>query len=674
LRTFANTNCTENQNIMSEKPRSPRPFKSNSNKSFSGRKPAGSSRPYEKRDRKPSDSTRSSSERSEGRSEGSARPSRPYSDRRKEDSTSKPYERRSSSSSDRPSYGAKRSWDKPREDGPKRRDDNTSRPYQRKTSSSSDRPSYGARKPWDKPREDGPKRRDDNTSRPYQRKTSSSSDRPSYGAKKTWDKPREDGPKRRDDSRPAKFSDRRDKPFRRDDDKRGASGGRFGKESYPPREKTGRAVTNYRNSDAFKDPEDKTTDKAPFPREERGERPLSRDRRPEGEGRSYEKREGSSDGSRRSLARKRDDNTSRPFERRSSSSSAKPAFGEKKSWDRPAGREGAGRSATTGRFEKRESSSERPDRRPGTRYPRGEARQDWKSKRTTSDSRPPREEKPERSYTPHTRTDSKDFFAEKLRRNEKSWDKKPAYKEKEVDNNKEIRLNKYIAEHGLCSRREADVFIASGVVSVNGAVVTAMGTKVLPGDEIKFNGERLREEKKVYLLLNKPKDYVTTMEDPNAKKTVMELIAGACKERIYPVGRLDRMSTGVLLFTNDGDLTRKLTHPSFRKKKVYHVFLNKVLKSGDMHTILTGVELEEDGLVKADEISYVDEEDKTQVGLEIHSGQNRIVRRMFESLGYNVKKLDRVYFAGLTKKGLQRGEWRLLNDKEIRMLKTGSYE
>jgi 23S rRNA pseudouridine2605 synthase len=177
----------------------------------------------------------------------------------------------------------------------------------------------------------------------------------------------------------------------------------------------------------------------------------------------------------------------------------------------------------------------------------------------------------------------------------------------------------------------------------------------------------------VYLILNKPKDYVTTLEDPNAKKTVMELIRGACKERVYPVGRLDRNSTGVLLFTNDGDLTRKLTHPSFHKKKVYHVFLNKVLKSGDMHSILTGVELE-DGIAKADEISYVDEEDKTQVGVEIHSGQNRIVRRMFEQLGYNVKKLDRVYFAGLTKKGLQRGEWRILSDKEIRMLKTGSYD
>ncbi len=642
---------------MSEKPRSPRPFKSNSNKQFSGRKPAGSSRPYEKRERNPSDSTRPAGERSEERGDGASRPTRPYSERK--------------------------------------RDDSTSRPYQRKNTGSSER------------------RRDDSSSRPYQRKTSSSSDRPSYGAKRSWDKPREDGPKRRDDSRPGKFSDRRDKPFRRDDDKRAPSTGRYGKDSYPPREKTGRAVVNYRNSDAFKDPEDKTNDRSPRSNEGRSERPLSRDKRPEGSGRSYEKREGYSSrpprsagdrpadgentGSRRSAARQRDENTSRPYQRRDSSASAKPAYGEKRNWDRPARENnddrrqdrrpakfdtnkdrpfhrqgGAGRSATTGRFEKREASSERPAHRPGTRYPRGEARQDWKSKRTSSDSRPPRAENTERTYTPHERTDSKDFFAKKLRRNEKSWDKKP-FKEKAVDENKEIRLNKYIAEHGLCSRREADVFIASGVVTVNGNVVTTMGTKVLPGDEIKFNGERLREEKKVYLLLNKPKDYVTTMEDPNAKKTVMELIQGACKERVYPVGRLDRMSTGVLLFTNDGDLTRKLTHPSFNKKKVYHVFLNKVLKSGDMHTILTGLELEE-GIVKADEISYVDEADKTQVGVEIHSGQNRIVRRMFESLGYNVKKLDRVYFAGLTKKGLQRGEWRILNDKEIRMLKTGSYE
>ena len=200
-----------------------------------------------------------------------------------------------------------------------------------------------------------------------------------------------------------------------------------------------------------------------------------------------------------------------------------------------------------------------------------------------------------------------------------------------------------------------------------------MGVKVFPGDDVRFNGERLREERKVYILLNKPKDYITTLEDPNAKKTVMDLIKGACRERVYPVGRLDRNSTGILLITNDGDLTKKLTHPSYHKKKIYHVFLNKMLKSPDMQKLADGIELE-DGPIRADEISYVDETDKTQVGVEIHSGRNRIVRRMFEQLGYEIKKLDRVYFAGLTKKGLPRGHWRFLSEKEVRMLKTGAYD
>ncbi len=241
------------------------------------------------------------------------------------------------------------------------------------------------------------------------------------------------------------------------------------------------------------------------------------------------------------------------------------------------------------------------------------------------------------------------------------------------EDNKEVRLNRYIASHGICSRREADQFIASGLVTVNGKTVTEMGMKVNPDDDVRFNGERLREEHKVYILLNKPKDYVTTLEDPFAKRTVMELIKGACKERVYPVGRLDRNTTGVLLITNDGDLTKKLTHPSYHKKKIYHVFLNKMVKPGDLRKLADGIELE-DGPIKADEISYVDEADKSQVGVEIHSGRNKIVRRMFEHLGYTVKKLDRVYFAGLTKKGLTRGHWRFLSEKEIKMLKTGSYE
>jgi 23S rRNA pseudouridine2605 synthase len=236
-----------------------------------------------------------------------------------------------------------------------------------------------------------------------------------------------------------------------------------------------------------------------------------------------------------------------------------------------------------------------------------------------------------------------------------------------------IRLNKYIASTGLCSRREADDYITAGLVSVNGKLVTELGSKVSPGDVVKYNGETIREERKVYILINKPKDYVTTVEDPHAKKTVLDLVKGACKERIYPVGRLDRNTTGVLLLTNDGELTKRLTHPKFEKLKIYHVHLNKNIKPGDMEKIATGVNLE-DGFIKADNVSYADPADKTQIGIEIHSGRNHIVRRIFESLGYEIVKLDRVYFAGLTKKNLHRGEWRFLNEKEIAMLKMNAYK
>jgi len=237
----------------------------------------------------------------------------------------------------------------------------------------------------------------------------------------------------------------------------------------------------------------------------------------------------------------------------------------------------------------------------------------------------------------------------------------------------EIRLNKYIAHAGVCSRREADKLIATGLISVNGKVVTEVGTKIDPADDVRYNGERLGNERKVYLLLNKPKDYVTTVDDPHAKKTVMELVDRACKERIYPVGRLDRNTTGVLLFTNDGELTRKLTHPSFNKKKVYHVFLDKNLQHSDLNKIAEGLELD-DGFIQPDAIAYASQDNKREIGLEIHSGKNRIVRRIFEHLGYKVTKLDRVYFAGLTKKDLPRGRWRFLTDKEIKTLKMNAFE
>lgn len=254
-----------------------------------------------------------------------------------------------------------------------------------------------------------------------------------------------------------------------------------------------------------------------------------------------------------------------------------------------------------------------------------------------------------------------------------SMKKRIEYKEDNIDPNEPIRLNKYLANAGVCSRREADEHIQNGDVKVNGEVVTELGTKVLRGDKVEFKDQPVTIEKKVYVLLNKPKDYVTTSDDPQNRKTVMDLVKGACPERIYPVGRLDRNTTGVLLLTNDGDLASKLTHPKFLKKKVYHVFLDKPVTPNDLQKISDGIELE-DGEVKADAIDYPDPDDQTQVGIEIHSGKNRIVRRIFESLGYRVVKLDRVQFAGLTKKNVRRGDWRFLTEKEVEMLRMGAFE
>lgn len=241
-----------------------------------------------------------------------------------------------------------------------------------------------------------------------------------------------------------------------------------------------------------------------------------------------------------------------------------------------------------------------------------------------------------------------------------------------AEGEKGVRLNKYIANSGICSRREADEYIQAGLVKVNDVIITELGTRVFQNDVVKFNDETIKGEEKVYIVMNKPKDFVTTTSDAHAEKTVMDLIAGKCRERVYPVGRLDKATTGVLLITNDGDLTEKLTHPSFEKKKVYQVTLDKNLKRGDFEKIMKGIILE-DGPIAADDMSYIDG-DESVLGIEIHSGRNRIVRRIFESLGYKVKKLDRVYFAGLTKKNLRRGQWRFLTEQEVIMLKMGSYE
>lgn len=232
-----------------------------------------------------------------------------------------------------------------------------------------------------------------------------------------------------------------------------------------------------------------------------------------------------------------------------------------------------------------------------------------------------------------------------------------------------IRLNKFIANAGICSRREADVLIATGVVEVNGKIITEMGYKVKPGDEVKYDGATIRSEKKQYVLLNKPKNFITTMMDPQGRKTAYQLVANACKERIYPVGRLDRNTTGLLLFTNDGDLAKRLTHPRYEVAKLYHVETDKPIKQEHIEALKTGVELDDGAFVKADQVEFISESKNREVGIEIHSGKNRVIRRMFESIGYEVIKLDRVKFAGLTKKDLPRGTWRHLEENEISFLK-----
>lgn len=242
-----------------------------------------------------------------------------------------------------------------------------------------------------------------------------------------------------------------------------------------------------------------------------------------------------------------------------------------------------------------------------------------------------------------------------------------------IDPTQPIRLNKFLANAGLCSRREADEFIQAGEVKVNGEVITELGSKITPADIVMFRDKEVGLENKVYVLLNKPKDCVTTSDDPQGRLTVMDIVRNACTERIYPVGRLDRNTTGVLLLTNDGDLASKLTHPKFVKKKIYHVWTDKDVTEEDMQRIADGIELD-DGNIHADAVSYATETDRNQIGIEIHSGRNRIVRRIFEALGYHVVKLDRVYFAGLTKKNLPRGRWRYLTQPEVNMLMMGSFE
>ena len=353
----------------------------------------------------------------------------------------------------------------------------------------------------------------------------------------------------------------------------------------------------------------------------------------------------------------------------------KPAYGERKSGDKP-------------RYEHRDGDKPRRqygdkpaygERKFGDKPAYGERKFGDKPRYEHRDGDKPRRQygdKPaygERKFGDKKYGDRK-FGDKPYKPGPRKHDDKPASypkftPEKQVG---EMRLNRFLAQSGLCSRREADDFITAGLVTVNGQIVTQLGTKVLPTDEVKFNDSRVQGEKKVYLVLNKPKGYVTSLDDPHAGKTVMDLVEGACTERIYPVGRLDKNSLGLLLFTNDGDLTKQLTHPSYLKKKIYQVTLDKPLARADMDRIAEGITLE-DGEIFADEISYV-KENKQEIGIEIHSGRNRIVRRRFEFLGYSVTKLDRVYYSGLTKKNLKRGAWRFLSREEVERLKSGQYE
>ncbi len=338
--------------------------------------------------------------------------------------------------------------------------------------------------------------------------------------------------------------------------------------------------------------------------------------------------------------------------------------------DKPAGGEGYKASRNDGdRGPKRESAFDKPRFGDRPRENRFEKPKGFREETKPFSRRPDRE-----GGEPDKRVKYADFEegkAFKPRRSEEGYESKrrnrkpgPAPVRKNDDGL--IRLNKYLSNAGIASRREADNLIQSGTVKVNGIVITQLGYKINPGDKVTYSDQSVKSEKKVYLLLNKPKDYITTVDDPQERKTVMELIKGACRERLYPVGRLDRNTTGLLLFTNDGELTTKLTHPKFGVKKIYHVTLNKSLKPDDFKNIIEGVELE-DGMVKADDLAFVGE-GKKEIGIEIHSGRNRIVRRLFEHLGYDVIKLDRVSFAGLTKKDLPRGKHRFLTAKEISFL------
>ncbi len=362
------------------------------------------------------------------------------------------------------------------------------------------------------------------------------------------------------------------------------------------------------------------------------------------------------------------------------------SYGEEKPYgeSRGYGEKNYGEKRYTERNSGERNYGERPERRPYGERNGNESRGygDRKfERRINGEGRPNREYRQrgeERAYGEHSQNGyRKSNYGDGGMRGEKRFSKPrydsehyPTYPAPVIED--QIRLNRYIAMSGICSRREADEYILSGTVTVNDQVVTELGSKVGQNDVVKLDGKVLQNEKMVYIVMNKPKGYVTSVDDPHADKTVMDLLKGCCKERVYPVGRLDKNSMGVLLITNDGELTKQIAHPSYEKRKVYQVTIDKPMERADMERLLEGVELE-DGMISADAIDYASDK-KTDIGIEIHSGRNRIVRRMFEKVGYHVLKLDRVYFAGLTKQRLKRGAWRFLTPREVTMLKSGSYE
>lgn len=389
-----------------------------------------------------------------------------------------------------------------------------------------------------------------------------------------------------------------------------------------------------------------------------------------GEKRPYENRGNSSYGERK------------PYENREG---GKPSFGDKRPYEN---RGGSNTSYNRKPYENKESDQDYGERRPYAGKDNNQFNRTFKKPYDSNDSGSHGEKlsfKKPGEVTPSTFVETRYnndgvTFRKPLKKSDDydpnakySQKKQTEFRKSTVDLTKPIRLNKFLANAGICSRREADEYIQAGVISVNGEVVSELGVKVMHNDKVMFHNQQVRSEKKVYLLLNKPKDCVTTSEDTHDRLTVLDLVKNACSERIYPVGRLDRNTTGVILLTNDGDLASKLTHPKYDKKKIYHVALDKALEKADFEAVLNGVTLD-DGFIAADALEYVKEGDPKQVGIEIHSGQNRVVRRIFEKLGYKVIRLDRVYFAGLTKKNIQRGKYRFLNEREINMLKMGAYE